>query len=81
MKNKNWELPAYPEIRDTRNIPLFESKGGLTKLELISAMCLQGMLSNKEFAESHPVSLASYSIIFAKELLKQLNPAQDETNE
>lgn len=50
---------------------------GLTKLELISAMCLQGMLGNKEFFESHPASLASYSIIFAKELLKQLEAEND----
>ena len=78
MKNKNWELPAYPEIRDTRNIPLFESKGGLSKLELISAMCLQGLLGCQD--GFYKETRAKYAIQSAKELLKQLEEIQEDTN-
>ena len=78
-ENKN--EPAYPEICDTRNIPLFESRGGLTKLELISAMCLQGMLSNPKFAWHDESDIcAELSINHAKELLKQLEAENDTSN-
>lgn len=73
-ENKN--EPAYPEICDTRNIPLFESSGGLTKLELISAMCLQGLMSNCNFKEEAEHT-AKCAIAYAKELLKQLEAEND----
>jgi hypothetical protein len=77
-ENKN--EPAYPEICDTRNIPLFESSGGLTKLELISAMCLQGILSYP-FRQNEPYEntfeRVSSAIEYAKELLKQLEAEND----
>lgn len=70
-ENKN--EPAYPEICDTRNIPLFESSGGLTKLELISAMCLQGIVGNKDSTMRHDYDMmCEFAITYAKELLKQL---------
>ena len=70
MKNE----PAYPIVLTDS---FEEFNRGLTKLELISAMCLQGLLGNQEFSGSHPVSIASYSIVFAKELLKQLEAEND----
>lgn len=77
-ENKN--EPAYPEICDTRNIPLFESRGGLTKLELISAMCLQGILSYP-FRQNEPYEntfeRVSSAMEHAKELLKQLEAEND----
>ena len=74
-ENKN--EPAYPEICDTRNIPLFESSGGLTKLELMSAMCLQGMLANPNRDNYDRINDATMAIYSAKELLKQLEAEND----
>ena len=81
MKNEKLnKYFAYPAIFDLRHEETFATHRGLTKLELISAMCLQGLLGNQEFSGSHPVSIASYSIVFAKELLKQLEEIQEDTN-
>jgi len=49
-----------------------ETSYGFTKLELISAMCLQGILvsrNNGDYASEH----CDNAIRHAKELLKQLN--------
>lgn len=49
-------------------------RSGLTKLELISAMCLQGILSNGSWTLERSSEVA---IENAKELLKQLEAEND----
>ena len=51
---------------------------GLTKLELISAMCLQGLLGCQDRFDKE--TRAKYAIQSAKELLKQLEEIQEDTN-
>jgi len=53
-------------------------RSGLTKLELISAMCLQGILSNEILVGSWTLERSSeVAIENAKELLKQLEAEND----
>ena len=53
-------------------------RSGLTKLELISAMCLQGILSNPVLVGSWTIEhSAKMAIEHAKELLKQLEAEND----
>lgn len=67
---------AYPAIFDLRNKEEFATYQGLTKLELISAMCLQGIMSNCNFKEEAEHT-AKCAIAYAKELLKQLEAEND----
>lgn len=54
---------------------------GLTKLELISAMCLQGIMSNIAFTGAYERNiLCEAAINTAKELLKQLEAENDTSN-
>jgi len=75
MKNKK---PAFPTVYDAQNRPTHLTEPGLTKLELISAMCLQGILSNPVLVGSWTVEhSAKMAIENAKELLKQLEAEND----
>ena len=73
-ENKNY--PAHP----TGDFSGYEPVGGLTKLELISAMCLQGILSYP-FRQNEPYGntfeRVSSAMEHAKELLKQLEAEND----
>ena len=69
MKNE----PAYPIVLTDS---FEEFNRGLTKLELISAMCLQGLMSNCNFKEEAEHT-AKCAIAYAKELLKQLEAEND----
>ena len=73
-ENKN--EPAYPFSWDQSYNPQFGVEVGLTKLELISAMCLQGLMSNCNFKEEAEHT-AKCAIAYAKELLKQLEADND----
>jgi len=68
MEENDSAYPYNPEI--------YNEQRGLTKLELISAMCLQGILSYP-FRQNEPYEntfeKVSSAIKHAKELLKQLN--------
>ena len=64
---------AYPY-----NPEIYNEQRGLTKLELISAMCLQGMLGCQDRFDKE--TRAKYAIQSAKELLKQLEEIQEDTN-
>ena len=79
MKNEKLNKDfAYPAIFDLRHEETFATHRGLTKLELISAMCLQGLLGNQDgFCKE---TRAKYAIQSAKELLKQLEEIQEDTN-
>ena len=66
MDNK--DLPAYPCGAYGQ-----QTETGLTKREMISAMCLQGLISSDRGINSTKAA-ASLSINFADELLTQLNP-------
>ena len=71
---------AYPAIFDLTHNQQFATYQGLTKLELISAMCLQGIL-NYPFRQNEPYEntfeRVSSAIEHAKELLKQLEAEND----
>lgn len=70
-ENKN--EPAYPFSWDQSYNPQFRVEVGLTKLELISAMCLQGIVGNKDSTMRHDYDMmCEFAITYAKELLKQL---------
>lgn len=72
MKNEKLNKDfAYPAIFDLRHEETFATHRGLTKLELISAMCLQGLMSNCNFKEEAEHT-AKCAIAYAKELLTQL---------
>jgi len=73
MKNEksNNEF-AYPAIFDLTHKETFATYQGLTKLELISAMCLQGLLANTNRDSYDKMNDALMAIYSAKELLKQL---------
>lgn len=71
MKNE----PAYPIVLTDS---FEEFNRGLTKLELISAMCLQGLLGCQD--GFYKETRAKYAIQSAKELLKQLEEIQEDTN-
>ena len=58
---------AYPY-----NPEIYNEQRGLTKLELISAMCLQGLLANTNRDSYDKMNDALMAIYSAKELLKQL---------
>jgi hypothetical protein len=55
MKNEKLNKDfAYPAIFDLRHEETFATHRGLTKLELISAMCLQGLLGCQDgFYKDH----------------------------
>ncbi len=75
MKNKK---PAFPTVYDAQNRPTHLTEPGLTKLELISAMCLQGLLAGNKFTwiddQEEAVSLA---MKYAKEYFRQLEAEND----
>jgi hypothetical protein len=71
MKYKHFDT-AFPFEMDKGE----QTSYGLTKLELISAMCLQGVLANGTYNES-PFESANWAIAYAKELLKQLDTEND----
>lgn len=54
-----------------------EKYSGLTKLELISAMALQGVIANPAYHSFQPDEFAKFAIKCADELLNQL----EKTNE
>ena len=72
MKENDSAYPYNPEI--------YNEQRGLTKLELISAMCLQGILSYP-FRQNEPYEntfeRVSSAMEHAKELLKQLEAEND----
>jgi hypothetical protein len=79
MKNEKLNKDfAYPAIFDLRHEETFATHRGLTKLELISAMCLQGLLGCQD--GFYKETRAKYAIQSAKELLKQLEEIQEDTN-
>ena len=67
---ENRNEPAYPFSWDQSYNPQFGVEVGLTKLELISAMCLQGMFANPNIKMRSAIT--KVAIDYAKELLKQL---------
>lgn len=80
----NGNEPAFPGHGITQTGMALEIQGGLTKRELISAMCLQGILSNTEWLNridrettKHSVAVehvtSVLSIRMADALLKQLS--------
>ena len=70
----NGKKMAFPMGDDS----MYKAEFGLTKLELISAMCLQGMLSNEILVGSWTLERSSeVAIENAKELLKQLEAEND----
>lgn len=77
MDNKN--LPAYPlpitcnenGIYSTLDCP--SGGAGLTKLEMVSAMCLQGLLASGLYAEQPIPQVAETAIIYAENLLTHLS--------
>ena len=77
-ENKN--EPAYLTVCDALSKSTHITEQGLTKLELISAMCLQGILSYP-FRQNEPYEntfeRVSSAIEHAKELLKQLEADND----
>lgn len=77
MDNKN--LPAYPlpitcnenGIYSTLDCP--SGGAGLTKLEMVSAMCLQGLLANSTYGGIDTQSVVMKSAEFANILLTYLS--------
>jgi hypothetical protein len=72
-ENKN--EPAYPTVYDAQNRPTHITEPGLTKLELISAMCLQGIIGSED--NFGVTTRCEAAIEHAKELLKQLEAEND----
>lgn len=82
-KDRNGNDPAYPILEFNPQIKSLElSSTGMSKRELIAAMCLQGLLSNSVYAEmmfekipakEQSVFVCEIAIEQADELLKQLS--------
>lgn len=77
MDNKN--LPAYPQpITVGSGGDILTSWGhhsdfaGLTKLEMVAAMCLQGLLANSSYS-STPESRAELAVKHATAILNHLS--------
>jgi hypothetical protein len=71
MENK--DLPAYPnvEISETGETCTHSDYRGLSKRELIAAMCLQGLLANSSL-DNTPAWFSDIAIQQADNLLNQL---------
>lgn len=67
MDNK--DLPAYPLF--ATNGGVIES--GLTKLEIVSAMCLQGLLASGHYTEQPIPNVVETASIYANALLTHLS--------
>lgn len=77
MENKH--LPAYPQpIANDQSSRIYASSqlndafGGLSKLEMVSAMCLQGLLANSSYS-STPESRAELAVKHATAILNHLS--------
>lgn len=85
MDNKN--LPAYPQpVANNMSSEIYAtsmldaSLGGMTKREMIAAMCLQGLLSGKVVGSSNPNSVfdlyPEWAVQYADKLLSHLENSQ-----
>lgn len=83
MENKN--LPAYPDPQRGRDQSYSNQMpegcpSGLTKLEMVSAMCLQGLLANPNLTtnlvmrnDTWPIEAAAAAMLAASALLTHLS--------
>ena len=75
---KNADKPTYPlEFKKEGSYNTEGWSNGLTKREYFAGLAMQGMISNIKISsmdgiEEIPSNIASWSLIFADELLKQL---------
>jgi hypothetical protein len=53
--------------------PLINGLEGLTKRELISAMCMQGLLANNGHENPTPETVAKNAVNYADKLIEALN--------
>jgi hypothetical protein len=77
MKNQLGNQAAFPTELKLSN----EADRGLTKREYFSAMAMQGMISTIETvtpsnALEVPVNVAKWAVLYADELLKQLEKTE-----
>ena len=69
----NKHLPAYPvTIPDGQPFKGLAAHDGLSKLELVAAMCLQGLLSNPVCKDS-TTDLEKAAVLWADALLTHLS--------
>lgn len=72
----NQNEPAYPtnDVSDANGIRYCNT--GLTKRELIAAMCLQGLMTRYTQEQDSPIGVACESVIVADALLTELAKEQ-----